>query len=128
MITYPKFCDKNYIRLLKCAICRGEIKHNTYVYQSSFNLQLICDSCHESFSENDIDLITNMFIAYGGYFGQYKHEEFSISKILKDLIEEIKAGTNRNLKEMNIKMLHKALLHGITPKRFINTLKFLLKY
>ena len=68
--------------------------------------------------------MTNFFMAYGGYFGCNKDDNFSIQKVIEELIEEIKSKKERvNLNELNIKILHKSLLYGITPQQYVKKLK-----
>jgi len=124
MISYPKTYDKLSLGLLKCALCRKDIEDNTYIYQLGLNYSLVCDSCFQRFSKEDIELMTNFFLAFGGYFGSLKDEHFSIQKVLDELIEEIQAKKERlNLNELNIKILHKSLLYGITPQQYVRKLK-----
>ena len=70
--------------------------------------------------------MANMFFAYGGYFGKLKDDGFSVYKILKELTSEIKEEET-SIEEINIKMMHRALLHGINPYQFVEGLKILLK-
>jgi hypothetical protein len=120
MISYPKSYDKTSLGLFRCAICRNEIEDYTNVYPAGLNFGLVCDDCYKSFPEEDIELMLNMFIAYGGYFGKKQGSIFSLKILLKDLVDEITIEKeNINVKELNIKMLHKALLYGIAPKEFL---------
>ena len=123
MISYPKSYDKSSLGLFRCAICRSEIEDYTNVYPAGLNFGLVCHDCYKKFSEDDIDLMINMFIAYGGYFGKNQGSVFSLKILLNDLVNEIKIEKgNINLKELNIKMLHRALIYGITPREFIDNL------
>ena len=43
---------------------------------------------------------------------------------INDLSKEfVKNGANLSIENLNIKALHKALIHGITPNEFIGLLK-----
>ncbi len=123
MISYPKSYDKNSLGLFRCAICRNEIADYKNVYPAGLNFGLVCKDCYKKFSEDDIDLMINMFIAYGGYFGKKQGSVFSLKILLNEFINKIKKEKGiLNLKELNIKLLHKALLYGITPQEFIDNL------
>ncbi|MFX0136700.1 MAG: hypothetical protein ACFFDN_23895, partial [Candidatus Hodarchaeota archaeon] len=74
----------------------------------------------------DLELMANMFFAYGGYFGKLKGRGFSVYKVLKELTSEIQVQETP-IEEVNIKMMHRALLYGITPHQFIEGLKLLLE-
>ena len=124
MISYPKTYDKASLGLIKCVICRSDIEDNSYIYQLGLNYSLVCDNCFKQFSKEDIELMTNFFLAYGGYFGSKKDENFSIQKVIDDLIEDIHLKKERlNLNELNIKILHKSLIYGISPQQYVEKLK-----
>ena len=65
--------------------------------------------------------MTNMFIAYGGYFGKLKNSRTSTYKRVKLLKEEIEKNRKKlNPSELDIRIIHKALLYGIPSSQFIN--------
>ncbi len=91
------------------------------MYQSRCKLGVICKSCREQFSEDDIEMIVNLFFAFGGYFGQLPKSEFSIDETILEFAEEL--GVNNSpFHTQNVKMWHKVLTHGITPKGFLKNL------
>jgi hypothetical protein len=62
-----------------------------------------------------------MFFAFGEYFGARDRSKFSV----KDTIVEFAIDLNErkaNFHSHNIKMWHKVLSHGITPKEFLEEL------
>lgn len=60
-------------------------------------------------------------------FGQLKDPRFSIGEILKELLREDKFDKKcESIDELNIKMLYRALLHGLTPQQFIRGLEILI--
>ncbi|MFX1407349.1 MAG: hypothetical protein ACFFBW_10355, partial [Promethearchaeota archaeon] len=67
-----------------------------------------------------------LLFLYGGYFGMHKKADFSVAKML----EEFNFSSNRDsidLEDINRKFMHKALLHGYTPKeykKYLNSLLF----
>ncbi|MFX1478034.1 MAG: hypothetical protein ACFFCI_07865 [Promethearchaeota archaeon] len=120
--------SQNYSYSIKCSICRNEIRERATFYQSGITCGVICVDCYKRFSNEDLDLIANLFLAYGGYFGQYKRSQFSILKILQAIYEDLfPLYRKRGLEELNIRMLHKALLHGISPQEYIENLNLLIK-
>jgi hypothetical protein len=105
---------------IKCSICRANIKYRHEMYQVKYNLGVICKDCQKRFPEEDIEMITNIFLIYGGYFGQLKDQAQSISDLISDFTDDLLLG--KNFQELNIKLWHKVLLNGFTPKEFIDRL------
>ena len=118
MINAPNFAVSSGI---KCSICRADIKERHKMYQTSLKLGVICRSCRKLFSEEDIEMIVNIFFAYGGYFGKYDKSEFSIDEVVVEFAEQLSLGST-DLHAQNIKMWHKVLTHGITPQAFLEEL------
>ena len=112
----PKVSSK-----LKCSICRADIKDRHKVYQSSLKLGIICDICRQRFSDEDIEMIVNMFFAFGEYFGARDRSKFSINDIILEFAINLDGG-KVNFHSQNIKMWHKVLTYGITPKEFLEEL------
>ena len=123
MINAPdtKIPKKNEI---KCSICQVIIKNRHTLYQSSLNLGVICKSCRDRFSEDDIEMIVNLFFAFGGYFGQFDKSEFSIDEIIEEFAEQLETS-DTTFHLQNVKMWHKILTHGIAPKEFLKELSTL---
>jgi len=112
---------------IKYGICRSEIKKGAQIYQEGLHFGIVCSQCHNNISKEDLELMANMFLAYGGYFGKLKDPRFSIGAILKDLLKENKVDkTCASIDELNIKLLHRALIHGLTPQQFIRGLEILI--
>ncbi len=110
---------------IRCAICRGDISNHTNTYQSTVNYGIICSKCITMFKKEEIEIALNFFLLYGGYFGQYKQTEFSLIERLVELVEE--EGEPFNFEITNMKLLHEALIHGITPREFNRSLEAFLK-
>lgn len=106
---------------LKCSICRADIKDRHNVYQSSLKLGIVCDICRQRFSDEDIEMIVNMFFAFGEYFGARDKSKFSINDIILEFAINLDEG-KVNFHSQNIKMWHKVLTHGITPNEFLEEL------
>jgi hypothetical protein len=127
MLTTTKLDDKKALRSVKCAICQEDAKNNARIQKLGTNFGIICNDCHEELSRDEIQLISNMFTAFGGYFGKLKTKKHSNYEIIKELAEEFKVNKGKiELSKINIQLLHKALLYGITPRRFIKGLELVL--
>lgn len=109
---------------IKCGICRNEFKKGARIYQKGLSFGVVCEECYKNNSSEDLELMANLFMAYGGYFGIRKESDYSLYKVLKTLT----SGDNGNgsIIELNINFLHQALLHGISPSQFRQGLKLLL--
>ena len=118
MINAP---DSKISNQIKCSICRADIKDRQNLYQSSLKLGVICKTCRERFSEEDVEMIVNLFFAFGGYFGQFDKSEFSIDELVIEFAEQLDTG-NSTFHLQNVKMWHKILTHGIAPKDFLKEL------
>lgn len=109
---------------VRCGICRHNIEKVATIYQEGLSFGVICEECYKNNSPEDLELMANLFMAYGGYFGMRKDSDYSLYKVLKTLT----SGDNGNgsIIEININMLHQALLHGVCPHQFRQGLKLLL--
>ena len=111
---------------IKCGICRAEIEDKAQIYQSGINLGVVCEGCYKQFSADDLEMMGNIFVAYGGYFGMRKDSEFSIIKILEKVLQDTaEEGNKVDFEKINIKLMHMALLHGVTPEQYIQNLNLL---
>jgi len=118
MINAPK---SNVSSKLKCSICRADIKDRNKVYQSRLRLGIICELCRQRFSDEDIEMMVNLFFAFGGYFGARDKFKFSIKDIISEFAIDLNEG-KANFQSQNVKMWHKVLTHGITPREFLKEL------
>ena len=118
MINTP---DPKISNQIRCSICRVDIKDRRELYQSSLKLGVICKTCRDRFSEEDVEMIVNLFFAFGGYFGQFDKSEFSIDDLVLEFAEQLDAG-NSTFHLQNVKMWHKILTYGISPKDFLKEL------
>ncbi len=109
---------------MNCGICSVEIKNRASIYHSGVYTRVICEKCFKKFSSNDIELMVNLFTAFGGYFGKHKKPEYILYIILKELKEKSKYRENSfSAAEIKLQLLHKALLYGISPEKFFQGLK-----
>ena len=112
-----------------CGICHRKIEQGAAIYHEVFHIEVICPHCYSLNSEEDIELIANMFLAFGGYFGMLRDPHFPVNEMLKSFLNEIQANKGAMPSEcLKIKLLHLALLHGVTPKEFSLLDNDLLKY
>ena len=114
----PKISSK-----LKCSICRADIKERHKIYQSSLKLGIICNQCRQRFSNEDIEMMVNLFFAFGEYFGARERSKFSIKDTIIEFAIDLNEG-KANFQSQNVKMWHKVLTHGITPREFLEELSF----
>ena len=110
---------------LECGICHSEIVSSASIYQKGFNFGVVCKHCYENNSPDDLELMANLFLAYGGYFGKLKNPDFSLYDMLETIVKKVE--NKENVEELHIKYMHHALLNGITPKQFIQGLRILLE-
>ncbi len=112
---------------VKCGICRAEIEDRAQIFQSGINLGVVCEDCYKRFSAEDLEMMGNMFIAYGGYFGMRKDSKFSVIKILEKVLQDtLEEGNKVDSEKINIRLMHMALLHGVTPEQYIKNLNLLI--
>lgn len=104
---------------IKCSICRSDINPNTSFFQSAVTFGVVCSSCKEKFSEEDITLILELLLVYEGYFGMYERSHFCLEEMIKEVVMENKDVSGvPDFGKMHINILHKALTYGITPQEF----------
>ena len=111
--------------IVKCGICHTEIVSSASIYQEGFHFGLVCEECYKNNSPEDLELMANMFIAYGGYFGKLKIADFSLNKLLEQIVSKVE--NKENVEELHFTYMHHALLNGITPKQFVQGLRILLE-
>ncbi|MBY8983189.1 MAG: hypothetical protein KGD57_09585 [Candidatus Lokiarchaeota archaeon] len=112
---------------LKCGICHSEVLDPSKVYQSEFLFIPICEHCDTIFTSNDKALVLNLLSIFGGYFRMFPSETYSIIEDIRKISKEnLSIDNEKELEKINIKLLHNALLHGITPQEYILKLKVLI--
>ena len=112
----------------KCGICNSEILKRAAIHRSGVYIRVICDKCLKKFSSDDIELMINLFAAFGGYFAKNRKPDYIIYIILKEFKEKLNnKGNSISLPELKLKMLHKALLYGVSPDKYFQGLKMIIK-
>jgi len=113
---------------VKCGVCHMGIVDRAQIYQAGINLGVVCSDCYKLFSVEDLEMMANMFIAYGGYFGMLKDSNFSLVKTLETILKSsLREKKIVNTEQINIRLMHKALLHGISPEQYIQELTLLVE-
>ena len=115
LVTSKKQVAKSTI----CDLCHHELYSKAILYQSAVNHRIVCEKCYRMFSRDDIELMVNLFNAYGGYFGKFHKLKASVYKRLKELNGfGVKQNNLSNADSLNLQLLHAALQFGFTPKEY----------
>ena len=133
MVVNSEFKNKDFQDIFNCGICHREITQEVATFQEGLHFGVICSECYVNNSKEDIELMSNMFLAFGGYFGMLRDPNYSIYEMLKELVSKIHDNKNTITSvEMTMRLFHTALLHGITPGEFAeldnNLLKFMYQF
>lgn len=110
---------------IKCCICHRICSKNPKYIQLEVLSDVIlpfvlCSKCQDTFTAEDIKLMTNLFMIFGGYFAKNKLEPFSPLRILHELTSNT---AHLEPTQINMQLLHRALLHGISPKEYVEKLQ-----
>ena len=113
---------------LHCSICHTKITNRASIFQESLHLGVLCPKCHGNNNQEDLELMANLFLAFGGFFGMNKDVEFDFEATLRELVDEVHTvDSHSSIENLNVKLLHCALLHGITPHQYVETLQDILE-
>lgn len=128
MITPELVTERKKVCSVECAICRSRINAEVKIKRLGRSFGVVCRDCSEEFSDKDLELMHNMFIAFGGHFGKLggsKEETYKrIEEIARSYEKEGKEAANV---ESDIKTMHRAFLYGISPVQLVQGLKMLLE-
>jgi len=108
-----------------CAVCHTRID-SLDLHFISRDLSIVCVKCHDKFSSEDLNLIIKIFKDFGGYFGQDKEKAVPVKNLIKQFLSEMKGKCNIN--ELNLQLLHKSLLYGISPQEHLRYLRIILDH
>lgn len=108
---------------LVCSICRKPIKENERVCQPNGFYGIVCSACENRFEGDDLDFVASLITAFGGYFGKYTREEFSIDSLL----EGIQRGGMDKFTEMQVQTFHNGLQYGLSPQEVQEIIEAYLK-
>ena len=126
MIVSEYTKKKTTLSYIKCVLCRNETKSGVKIKKIGNTFGTVCDECTKTFNDEEIELMHNMFNAFGGYFGKMSDSKelsyLKLEEIAKDYMEQNK---NVNTIENDIKTLHLAFLYGISPQQLVRGIKLL---
>ena len=127
MITTELVREKKKPNSVKCVLCRSNTHSSFKIKKIGMSFGIVCEDCLRSFSDKEMELIHNMFIAFGGHFGLLSNSKESSYSKLKEIAEDYKI-LNKDIADIenDIKTLHSAFLYGITPRQLVQGLKFLI--
>jgi len=126
MIT-PVVREKKKLSSVRCVLCQSKSNFNFKIKKIGMSFRIVCEDCSNTFSDKEMELIHNMFTAFGGNFGLLSNSKEASYLKLKEIAEDYKA-LNKDVAniENDVKTLHLAFLYGITPKQLVQGLKFLI--
>ena len=111
---------------VKCKLCQTEVKKTSQIVKLGANYGVICSDCAEEFSPKDRELIYNMMVAFGGYYGKLRTPTTNNYEIIKLLSEQHQlANREISIASLDVRVLHKAFLYGISPSQVVQGLKIL---
>ena len=123
MISQQVISKKGKIPVIRCVICHQEAKQKPQIIQLGVEFCIICANCRKQFTRKDMELMYNMFSAFGGFFGQLRDIKRSFYDAIKQLTSEFKIQKNNFTLKSDIRFLHKAFLYGIAPNQIIQGLQ-----
>ena len=117
---------KNTFSYVKCVLCRNDTSKNVKIKKIGNSFGTVCEECAKTFKDEEIELMFNMFTAFGGHYNSMRSsKELSYSK-LEEIAKEYKEQhKDINNIENDIKTLHSAFLYGISPQQLVKGLKLL---
>jgi len=98
-----------------CGICNSQIKNHGAIKQIGMNLSIVCMDCAEEFEDEEIELMGNIFMAFGGYYGKLKQSNEHSRQKLKEIVKGyIAKGRDLSKMENDLTVLHQIFLYGIS--------------
>ncbi|MEJ2293957.1 MAG: hypothetical protein P8Y23_04245 [Candidatus Lokiarchaeota archaeon] len=111
------------VKVIKCDICHKDLNKKAILYHTAINDKTICEICYKTFSKDEIELMVNLFSAYGGYFGKYQKLKASVYIRLKELNgTKVEQDALSGAEGLNLQLLHAALQFGFTPNEYFQGL------
>lgn len=127
MITPELVINRKKLSSVECAICRSCESAEVKIKRLGRSFGVVCGDCLEEFSDEDLELMHNMFTAFGGHFGKLgasKEENYKrIEEIARSYEKEGKKASNV---ENDVQTMHRAFLYGIPPVQLVQGLRMLL--
>lgn len=128
MITPELVSDRKKVGSVECAICRSCENREVKIKRLGKSFGVVCIDCLEEFSDKDLELMHNMFTAFGGYFGKLGASKEERYKKLEEIAASYeKEGKEDSNIESDVKTMHRAFLFGISPVQLVQGLRMLLE-
>ena len=128
MITPELVIDRKKVGAVECSVCRSSESAGFKIKRLGRSFGVVCGDCLEEFSDKDLELMHNMFTAFGGYFGKLgasKEERFEKLEEIARIYD--KEGKEASSVEKDVKTMHRAFLYGISPVQLVQGLRVLLE-
>lgn len=107
----------------QCAICA---ETSVKIVKIGSNFAVVCNNCLDEFSEKDLELMHNMFLAFGGNFGKYASSKEESYRELEQIAKErAQKGLDVKKIENDVENLHRAFTYGIAPVQLVQGLRVL---
>ena len=127
MIVSEVTKKKTTLSYVKCVLCRNDIKLDVKIKKIGNSFGTVCVECAKTFTDEEIELMHNMFTAFGGFFGKMSDsKELSYSKLEEIANDYKEQNKDINNIESDVKALHSAFLYGISPQQLVKGLKLLI--
>ena len=112
--------EKKSLSFVKCRICHKNANPEITIKKMGSSFGVICKKCSKSFTDRDIELMYNMFTAYGGYFAKMRNSKEVTNSKLREIASDYKKSKTI---ENEIETLHSAFLYGIRPQQLVKNIK-----
>ncbi|MHA2287159.1 MAG: hypothetical protein ACXABG_00105 [Promethearchaeota archaeon] len=124
MITPELVEEKKSLSFVRCSMCHENANPEITIKKMGLSFGVICKKCSKLFDDREVELMYNMFTAYGGYFSKMSNSrEVTVSKLKEIARNNKNRGKNSDDIESEIKTLHSAFLYGIRPQQLVKSLK-----
>ncbi len=114
---------KKSLSFVKCRICHKNANPEITIKKMGSSFGVICKKCSKSFTDRDIELMHNIFCAYGGHFSKLSNSKEVTNSKLREITSDYK---KRDTIENEVETLHSAFLYGIRPQQLVKSLKLLI--
>ena len=128
MITPELVIERKKLSSVECAICRSCESAEAKIKRLGRSFGVVCRDCSEEFSDEDLELMHNMFTAFGGHFGKLGGSKEENYKRIEEIARSYeKEGKEAATIQSDVKTMHRAFLYGIPPVQLVQGLKMLLE-
>ncbi len=127
MIVSEHTKKKSTLSYVNCVLCRNDTKLDVKIKKIGNSFGVVCEECAKTFKDEEIELMHNMFTAFGGYYNSMRNsKEVSYSK-LEEIAKEYKEQhKDINIIKNDVKTLHTSILYRISPQQLVKGLKLLI--